>query len=157
LISYLNKIYIKGGNNMSNLSFFLRQNAIKDNNIKYVASKRFVDDKGKPVEWEICGITSEEDEDIRKACTRKVQVPGKRGQYTPETDFNEYLGKLASRCTVNPNLNDTELQKSYGVMGSDNLLKVMLKPGEYADYLAKIQEVNGFDVTMEEMVDEEKN
>jgi len=142
---------------MSNLSFFLSQNAIKDENIKYVASKRFVNQNEKPVEWEICAITSEEDEDIRKACTRKVQVPGKKGQYTPETDFNAYLGKLASRCTVYPNLNDSELQKSYGVLGADTLLKAMLKPGEYADYLAKIQEVNGFDVTMEEMVDEAKN
>ncbi|MHB8064466.1 MAG: phage tail assembly chaperone [Ruminiclostridium sp.] len=33
----------------------------------------------------------------------------------------------------------------------------MLKPGEYADFLSKIQEVNGFDVTMEELVEEAKN
>lgn len=142
---------------MSNLSFFLSQNVIKDESIKYVASKRFVDEDGKPVEWEICCITSDEDEAIRKACTRKVQVPGKRNQYTPETDFNAYLGKLAARCTVYPNLNDAELQNSYGVLGADSLLKTMLKPGEYADYLTKIQEVNGFDITMEDMVDEAKN
>lgn len=142
---------------MSNLSAFLSQNAVKDENIKYVASKRFIDEEGNPMQWEICCITSEEDELIRKACTRKVQVPGKRNQFTQETDYNKYLGKLAARCTVFPNLSDAELQNSYGVMGDDVLLKKMLKPGEYADYLAKVQEVNGFDATMEELVDEAKN
>jgi len=142
---------------MSNLSAFLSQNAIKDENIKYVASKRFLDEKGNPMEWEICCITSEEDEAIRKSCTRKVQVPGKRNQFTQETDYNKYLGKLAARCTLFPNLNDVDLQNSYGVMGDDIVLKKMLKPGEYADYLAKIQEVNGFEASMEDLVDEAKN
>ena len=86
-----------------------------------------------------------------------MRVPNKKSQYTQETDYNLYLGKLASRCTAFPNLNDAELQNSYGVMGADALLKTMLLPGEYADYLAKIQEVNGFDVTFDEKVDEIKN
>ncbi|HBF4730834.1 TPA: phage portal protein, partial [Clostridioides difficile] len=38
---------------MSNLSAFLAQNAIKVDNIKYVASNRFLDKEGKPVEWEL--------------------------------------------------------------------------------------------------------
>lgn len=142
---------------MSNLRAFLSQNAIKSDNMKYIASKRFLDEKKRPIEWEICSVTSEEDEAIRKACTKKVPVPGKKNAYTPETDYNQYLGRLAARCTVFPNLNDAELQNSYGVMGADTLLKAMLKPGEYADYLTKIQEINGFDISMEEMVEEAKN
>lgn len=50
-------------------------------------------------------------------------MPGKRNQYVPETDYNAYLGKLDARCTVFPNLDDAELQNSYGVMGADALLK----------------------------------
>jgi len=142
---------------MGSLSAFLSQNALKDENIKYVASKRFLDENGKPIEWELCCITSEEDEAIRKACTKRVPIPGKKNQYTQEIDYNLYLGKLAARCTVFPNLNDKELQDSYGVMGADALLKKMLKPGEYADYLQKVQEVNGFEVTFEDAVDEAKN
>ena len=42
-------------------------------------------------------------------------------------------------------------------MGADALLKTMLSPGEYADYLSKIQEVNGFDVTLQDEVEEAKN
>ena len=142
---------------MSGLSYFLSQNAVQNENLRYVASRRFVDEKKKPVEWELSCVGSDEDESIRKACTRKVQVPGKKNQYLPETDYDAYLGKLAARCTVFPNLNDKELQDSYGVMGADTLLKKMLKPGEYQDYLKKVQEVNGFDTTMDELVEEAKN
>lgn len=142
---------------MGNLSGFLAQNALKIENIKHVVSKRFVNEKGKPIPWELRCITSTEDETLRKACTKRVPVPGKRNQFTQETDYNLYLGKLAAMCTVHPNLDDSELQNSYGVMGSDALLKTMLTPGEYADYLTKVQEVNGFEVTLEESVDEAKN
>ena len=142
---------------MGNLSGFLSQNAVKIDNVSYVASKRFLDENGKPIPWEIECITSTEDEALRKACTKRVPVPGKRNQYTQETDYNLYLGKLAARCTAFPNLDDAELQNSYGVMGADALLKTMLTPGEYSDYLMKIQEVNGFEVSFEESVDEAKN
>ena len=33
----------------------------------------------------------------------------------------------------------------------------MLLPGEYAEYKAKVMEVNGYDMSMEELVDEAKN
>jgi hypothetical protein len=142
---------------MGNLSGFLSQNALKVENVKHIASKRFVDEKQKPIPWEIRGITSTEDEALRKSCTKRVLVPGKRNQYTQETDFNLYLGKLAAACTVYPNLDDAELQNSYGAMGSDSLLKKMLTPGEYADYLTVIQKVNGFEVSFEDSVEEAKN
>lgn len=141
---------------MSNLSAFLAQNAVQDETVKYPASKRFLD-KGKPVDWELQSITSEEDEQLRKSCTAKVAIPGKRGQYTQETDYSKYLGLLAAKCVVFPNLNAAELQDSYGVMGADNVLRVMLKPGEYQDLLTKVQEINGFSVGMDELVEEVKN
>ena len=139
------------------LSGFFAENALKVENIKYVASKRFLDDKKKPIQWEIRSLTSKEDEELRKACTKRVPVPNKKGQYTMETDYNMYLGKLASACTVFPDLKNAELQNSYGVMGDDNLLKTMLTAGEYAEYLSKIQEINGYDVSTEDMVEEVKN
>ena len=142
---------------MNGLQAFLQSNAIKVENIKYSASKRFLDQDKKPVLWEIGSITTNEDERLRKECTKRVQMNNKKGQFTQETDFNLYLGKLAAKCTIYPNLNDVELQNSYSVMGADTLLKTMLTPGEYADYLAKVQEINGFDTSFEEMVDDAKN
>ncbi|MEL4861023.1 phage portal protein [Pseudoflavonifractor phocaeensis] len=138
------------------LSAFLAQNAVKIENVKFAASSRFVEE-GKPVEWEIRCISSTEDETLRKDSTKRVPVPGKRGAFTQETDYNLYLGRLAVACTVFPNLNDKELQDSYGVMGADVLLKTMLTPGEYANYLAKVQEVCGYDKTLQDEVDEVKN
>lgn len=142
---------------MGNLSGFLSQNALKVENVKHIVSKRFLDEDGKPIPWEIRCLTSTEDETLRKASTKRAPVPGKRNQFTQEVDYNLYLGRLAAKCTAFPNLDDAELQNSYGVMGADALLKTMLTPGEYADYLTKIQEVNGFEVTFEESVEEAKN
>lgn len=139
------------------ISAFLAQNALPIDNVKHIVSKRFLDENGQPMEWEIKAIDSAEDEAIRKSCTKRMPVPGKRNQYTNETDSNLYVGKLAVACTVFPNLNDKELQDSYGVMGADALLKKMLTPGEYADYLNKIQEICGFDVDFRDKVDEVKN
>lgn len=143
---------------MSGLSVFFASNVNQEKVVKYPASRRFVDPAThKAVEWEIGCIDADEDEAIRKSCTKKVPIPGKKNAYMPETDFESYLGKLAVRCIKYPNLNDMELQNSYGVMGADKLLKSMLKPGEYQDLLKKIQEVNGFDASMEDLVEEAKN
>lgn len=142
---------------MSGLSSFLAQNAIKVENMKITASKRFIDESGAPILWEARCITSAEDEELRKACTKRMRIPGRKNQYAPETDYNEYLGRLAAQCTVYPNLNDQGLQDSYHVMGAEALLKAMLTPGEYAEYLSKIQEINGFDTAFEDLVEDAKN
>lgn len=142
---------------MSDLTAFLSQNAIKKEPVKHVASGRFLDSKKKPMEWIIQPLTSQEDEDLRKQATKRVPVPGRKHQYQPETDYNKYLGLLAVKCTMFPDLFNKELQDSYGVMGADALLKKMLLPGEYSDYVEKVQEVNGFEVTLEDKVEEAKN
>lgn len=141
---------------MSDFSVFMAGSAATNETVKYVASKRFVQNK-KPVEWELKAVTTSLDEAIRKECTKKVPIAGKRGQYTQETDTDKYIGKLCVACTVYPNLNDAELQDSYGVKSGDELLKKMLLPGEYTEYKAKVMEVNGYDMSMEELVDEAKN
>lgn len=138
-----------------NLKSFLKQNVIQSENVKYAASDRFLDDKNKPIEWEIRAITSKEDEELRKTATRKI--PTKNNQFNMEIDINKYIGLLAAACTVAPNLNDASLQDSYGVMSADELLKAMLLPGEYADYLAKVQEICGFDKSVQDLVDDAKN
>ena len=140
---------------MSEFAAFMAGNAAAAETVKYVASKRFVE-KGKPLEWELKAISSDLDEALRKECTKKVPT-GKRGQYNQETDTDKYIGKMCVACTVYPNLNDAELQDSYGAKGADALLKKMLLPGEYTELKAKVMEVNGYDMSMEELVDEAKN
>lgn len=141
---------------MSDFSMFMAGKAEECESVKYVASKRFKN-KGKAVPWEIKPISSDLDEAIRKECTKRVPIPGKRGQFNQETDTDKYIAKLCVACTVFPNLNDAELQDSYGVKTPDALLKKLLLPGEYTEYKAKVMEVNGYDMSMEELVDEAKN
>ena len=139
------------------LTAVLAQNAKKIDNVEFVASDRFVDpDAGKPMPWEICCITAAENASLRKSCMRTIPVPGKKGQFTQDFDANAYLAKVSVRCTVFPNLNDAELQASYGVMGAEQLITTMLTPAEFEDYSTKVLQVNGFQ-TGDEMVADAKN
>lgn len=139
---------------MSNLNAFLAQNAIKTENEKHVISDRFVDDNGKPMEWEIRALSESENEALRKSCTKKVRS---KGMISTDVNYEAYLAKLVVECVVFPNLKDASLQESYGVLGAENLVKTMLTSGEYNKLLEKVQLVNGFDVGMEEIVEEAKN
>ena len=141
---------------MRDFSVFMAGNVAKNETTKYVASKRFAVN-GKPVEWEIKAIDSDLDEALRKECTKKVPIAGKRGQFNQETDTDKYIGKMCVACVVYPDLNNAELQDSYGVKSADALLKKMLLPGEYTELKAKVMEVNGYDMSMEELVEEAKN
>ena len=139
-----------------NLSAFLAQNARKVENRKFAASPRFTDENGKPMEWEITCITAAENQKIRKESIRNVQVNGKRGQYTQDFDTAQYQAKLAVKCTVFTDLNDADLQESYGVMGAEALISAMLTPGEFDNYILAITELCGFTADGD-LVDEAKN
>lgn len=141
----------------TNLTAFLSQNALTIENTKVIVSKRFLDENKNPIEWEVRALNAGEDEDIRKGATRKVPVPGRRGQTQPETNIELYLARMAAACTVYPNLLDAELQDSYKVKTPEDLLRRMLTAGEYAEYLQTVQGLNGYDVNTEELVEEAKN
>ena len=123
---------------------------------KVVISDRFVGEDGKPLEWEIRAIGNETDDELRNQCTSQVRI--KKNVYMPKLDYTEYLKKLLVACVVYPNLNNKELQDSYTVMSSEELLSAMLLPGEYNALAEKVQEICGFDKDiMEEKIEEAKN
>lgn len=140
---------------MSNLSCFLAGNAAKRENRKLVVSERFRDKNG-PVEWEIRPISAAEDEQLRKACTKRVPVPGKKNQYTQDFDANGYLTKLAAKAVVFPDLNSAEIQDSYGVMGAEQLIKAMLYKDEF-DRLTEALVEDTETENINDLVDEAKN
>lgn len=142
---------------MSNLEAFMAQNVHKPENKKIVVSNRFRNKDGRSMKWEIHSITKKEDDILRKECTKRIPVKGRTGMYTPELDTNIYLVRLAIACTSFPDLNDKELQDSYGVMGAEDLINKMLLPGEFTDYMDAVQEINGFDFSMDDVVEEAKN
>lgn len=143
---------------MSDLSIFLKKNKKERANAFYPASKSFVDKDGNPVMWEIKPLTTAQDETIRDACMREIPVPGKRGQYRSKIDVNLYMAKQMVAAIVFPDLNNAELQDSYGVKTPEALLKEMIdNPSEYMDFANYIREQSGFDTEIEEEVEEAKN
>lgn len=139
-----------------NLQAFLAENAIKAENVKYPASKRFLDSEKKPIEWEIRVLTSDENEAIQNECKKKEFIPGSR-QTAITLDQEKYAVALICECVVYPNLNDAGLQDSYGVIGAEALVKKMLTPGEYTDLYMAVTEANGFQVGMDEKIKQAKN
>lgn len=139
----------------SELSVFFAQNVQSDITEDFVVSERFKDAKGSAVPWKIRTMSEAENEEIRKSTTR--QVKGRNGQKTTETNPEEYLAKLAVASVVFPDLKNAELQKSYGILGAESLLRKMLLSGEYAGLIQKVQEINGFDRDINQDIEEIKN
>lgn len=138
---------------MSSLKAFFAQNVRPAAVEEVVVSERFVDEAGKPIPWKVRALTEAENEQLRRA---SMQPQRKKGD-APEIQPDEYLAKVTVASVVFPDLKDVELQQSYGVLGAEELLKKMLLPGEYARLVQKVQEVNGFDRDINELVDEIKN
>ncbi len=141
---------------MSDLTCFLAGNVEKRENRKLVVSQRFKDKNGDPVAWEIRGVSAVEDEQLRRACTRRIPVPGKKNQFTQDFDSNGYMAKLAAAAVVYPNLNDAALQSSYGVMGAEQLVKAMLYKDEFDLLAEKLLETSEAE-NINDLVDEAKN
>lgn len=140
---------------MGKLSCFLAENVEMRENKKVVVSERFKED-GKPVEWEIRSVSADEDEAIRKSCTKRIPIAGKRGQFTNDFDANAYIAKLAARAVVFPDLNDAELQNSYKVMGAEQLLRTMLYKDEFdrlTEYIVGVTDSEDIN----DLVEEAKN
>ena len=143
---------------MSNqsLSAFMRPNVEQIENAKYAASPRIKGEDGKPLEWEICCISADEYARIRSSCIRQVPVVGKKNQFTQKLDTYEFQAKVCARCTVFPDLNNAELQNSWGVVKPEELVGAMLIGGEFDDYVTEVFRINGFK-NENELVDEAKN
>ena len=143
---------------MSNFSRFMKANKKQKENTTYAATKSLVDEEGKPLLWTIRPLSSKDNEEIREACTIDVPITGKPGMFRPKLNSSKYLAKMICASVVEPDLYDSELQDSYGVMKPEDLILEMVNdPGEYAEFGAFIQKFNGFTESLEEKVDEAKN
>ena len=140
----------------NSLQAFLAENAIKAENVPYVASKRFIGADKQPITWELRVMSSEEDEVIKQSCKKKTFIAGTRDTKI-ELDTDKYAEELICACVVFPNLHDAALQNSYGAVGAAQVVRKMLTPGEFTDLYLMVSQVNGFEVGMEEKVKKAKN
>lgn len=136
---------------MSSLKAFL--NPIKIENKEVIVSERFQED-GKPTPFIIRPVTQEENEEL----LRKHRKTVKKGKEEREVfDQIGYSHELAACAVVFPDLNDTELQRAYGVLGATKLLKKMLLIGEFATLAEEIRNLSGLDEDINDDIDEAKN
>ncbi|MEK5277768.1 MULTISPECIES: phage tail assembly chaperone [Paenibacillus] len=140
---------------MRDFTAFYAQNAAVETTEDFVVSPRFKDKDGKAIPWKLRSITEEENKELRKAATKRTK--GKYGQFTSEMDANEYMAKMVVASVSYPDLKNAEIQKSYGVLGSEVLLRKMLLPGEFSALSERVQTLNGFDQDINEQIEEVKN
>jgi hypothetical protein len=102
-------------------------------------------------------ISAAKGDEIRKSCRKVTTVKGVR---QVETDQDAFVAKLIVETTVHPDFKDVKLQENWGVMGAVDLLAAMkekMLDGEYAALAQVVQEVNGYDVNINDLADEVKN
>ena len=134
---------------------FLKQNVRKPEEEKVIATKRVLKENGEPEEWIIKAITNTTDDRLRKNNTKTVNRG--KGVYVPELDTTAYLKDLVVNSVVYPDLENKEAQDSWNVMGTGQLLDCLLLPGEYNALVEKVQKINGWDISLPDLVDEAKN
>lgn len=136
---------------MGVLSAFLNPTAIDDTK-KVIVSKRFVDEDGNPVPFEIRAISQEENQRLTKRHTKGKVVNGSK---VDVFDTEKYTNALIVRCTVQPDFADAELCKAYGCVDPESVPARMLRAGEYTALVSAIMELNGFDPDAKLKEDEE--
>ena len=87
-----------------------------------------------------------------------MQVTGKPNLFRPRLNSSRYINKMICAATVSPDLQDADLQNSYGVMTPEDLLYAMVDDsGEYAELGTWMQKFQGFTRTLDDKVEEAKN
>lgn len=134
---------------MKNLKAFL--NPVKVEIEEVEVSKRFIDEKGEIIKFQIKPLTQEENDRIQKKHMKK----DKKGQVS----FNQtdYMNDLVAESIVYPELDDAELQQAYGAFTKTEVLKKMLLAGEYMNLMIKVQEISDLMTTEDELIEEAKN
>lgn len=143
---------------MADLKLFLKGNKKERETTEYAATKSLCDENGEPLKWTIKALTTKENDQIREECSKEIPVTGKPNMYRTKVNTSRYIAMMISRAVVFPDLNDTQLQNSYGVVTPEDLLKEMVDtPAEYDAFAQFVQQFSGFDTSLTEKVDEAKN
>lgn len=138
-----------------NIKHFFQEN-IKTEIEKMVVSKRIKDDKGKPIEWTIRPIGGDELDRLRIESTRKVQNR-KTGKIEKQVDQELLNKKILVAAVVEPNLKDEQLLQNYKVISPEDVLGKMLLFGEQTNLTLFVNEISGFDISQDEIIDDLKN
>ena len=113
------------------------------------------DKDGKPLEWEIRKLNTREVQALTKDCVTTKQI-GKK--LVPSVDEELFTKKLMAESVVFPDLNNADLQDSYGVKTPEALIVEMIStPGDFMAFAEFLMNLNNINKSLDERVDEAKN
>ncbi len=139
------------------MSFEALKNETEKPNAFFAATESLKDKDGVPLKREIRALTTKDTEKIRNKCTIDVPVPGKPGMYRQKIT-DKYVPSIIAAAVISPDLNDADLQDSYGVTTPEDLVVEMIdNPNEYAKTLQFIQNYSGMDGTLDDEIETAKN
>lgn len=133
------------------LQDFLNANPVDGLTEEVIVSKRFKDAEGNLLKFKIKAMTSAEFEDVRKRSTtihKKGKVEFNAQQFNTTSVINN---------TLEPDFKDAASIQKLGCTTPEQYLNKVLLPGEIATLAERIQRLSGFDVDMDELVEEAKN
>lgn len=124
---------------------FYKENKGQEKQAQYVATDKFIDGAtNKPIPWTIREISAAEDQALKDRFTT-IEKDKRTGMRTEIFDDNKYVLGLAAWGVVEPDLEDSGLQNSYGVKSPIRLLQKMLSAGEIQKLALKVIELSGLD------------
>lgn len=133
---------------MGSLNAFLHPEQAENKEV--IVSERFKEN-GKPVPFVIRPITQQENDGLLRKYTKKDK---KGNEYFDKVSYNQ---NLVAAAVVEPDLENSELQRAYGTLGADKTLAAMLYVGEFATLMEAVQGLSGLDKDINEDIDEAKN
>lgn len=136
-------------------SAFMAENVIQAEPVEYAVSKRFHDKDGEAIKWKIRPFSAEENDRLIKSFTKKIRLPN--GERSTQFDKERYMMASVMKAVIYPNLNDADLQDSYGVVSAEGLIKKMLLPGELDDLANAVAQALGFETSVADDVEMAKN
>ena len=139
---------------MSTYRMFMKENVKQHEDVAHIISNRFLDEDGEPIYFRFRVLKSRDVDNARDG----AMIKGKRGfRDGVDMDTTKLMHTLIVKAMVYPDLEDSELQNSYGVMGASALISEMFDAKEYSKVSNIVQELAGFDKDDQELIDDAKN
>lgn len=103
----------------------------------------------------IRAVTAKENSAITDRCY--VNKAGAGGKQERKFDVARYNREFCIAAIVSPNLNDVELQESWGVRGADAVFNELFSAGESTAVLEAATRLSGVGTSLKEKIEEAKN
>lgn len=133
------------------LQDFLNANPVDGLTDDVVVSQRFKDKDGNILKFKIKAMSPAEHADLHKKCTT-MRKGGKM-----DFDSRKFTTSSVIENTLEPDFKDAESIKKMGCSTPEQYLNKVLLVGEMYTLSTAINELSGFEASMEDLVEEAKN